>query len=325
MNAQAKSTVRDLILPTIRMHVPPEKLFRMAAISCLVGSGSSAIYLASHVGSQAIGVARAHDFLGYFGIAFGIFSLFYIEHRLLRRSMSPPLGEGMGHAQGLVGLAFTMAGAVNLVVPFGLVDYSGDMLWAAAMSGECILVLNAVRSYSRDEVAGVVTLLPTSHGKMGRGSDNFGWPQSPVKLFAIGAGVLAGGGVLSIAVNIPAMKLPVPFGGQVHLMPVGCLWLIVAVPFIVYAWLYKRMTQVYRIEFDQSMNRVHFLVTVIAVIIFIKAFTNWQETLVSPLAALYLAPDLEWLAAPFILSTIVFMLNVYRSFPRTRRRALVKR
>jgi hypothetical protein len=324
MNVQTKSTVRDLILPAFRMHVPPQKLFRIAAITCLVGSGVSAIHIASHVGSQAIGVARAHDFLGYFAIAFGIFSLFYIEHRLLRRSMTTPLGEGMGYVQGLVGLAFTMAGAVNLMAPFGLVDFSGHMLWAAAVSGECILVLNAVRSYSRDEVAGVFELT-SSRGKVERGSDNFGWPQSPVKLFAIGAGVLTGGGVLSIAVNIPAMKLPVPFAGQVYLMPVGCLWLIVAVPFIIYAWLYKRLMDIYRIEFDQSMNRVHFLVTVIAVVLFIKAFMNWQETLVSPLAALYLTPDLEWLAAPFILGAIVFMLNVYRSFPRTRRRVLVKR
>lgn len=296
---------------------------RIIAICCLVASGSSAIFIAGHVGSRTVKFAQAHDLLQYSTTAFFIFALFYVEERLLRQFMSRPLDVRLAYWQYCGSLACTLAGAWNIVAPFGLTDFSGRMLWATAMVGEAVLVLNLVRSYSQDEDAAAPAPQLSRIAARSAG-DDFGWPKSPAKLFAIGAGVLAGGGVLSMVFNFPAMKLPVPFAGQVHLLPFGCLWIVTATPFMIYARLYKRLTDTYRIEFDQSLNRVHFLVTIVAVVILIKDFAAWQQTLVSQMAALYASPDLQWLAAPFILSVIVFMLNVYRSFPPAAKRAVAQ-
>ena len=296
----------------------------MVAICCLLGSGLSAIFIASHVGSRAVKFNQAHDLWTYLALAFWIYALFYVEHRLLRRFMSRPLDDGLGYWQALGSLALTVVGALGTVVSTGLVDFPATMLWVAGMFGEAVLVLNVVRAYSRDEVAGAIAT-PVPRKQLDSGPDNFGWPESPAKLFVIGAGLLAAGGVVSIVFNFPAMKLPVPFAGQVYFLPFGCLWMLTALPFAIYSRLYERLMSAYRIEFDQSMTRIHFLVTSVAVVILIKDFESWQRALASPMAAPYLTPDVEMLAAPFLLSAIVFMLTLYRSLSRVHQRSLVKR
>jgi hypothetical protein len=137
-----------------------------------------------------------------------------------------------------------------------------------------------------------------------------------VKLFGIGAGFFAGGGIVSLILNFPAFKFPVPWFGQLYFMPIGLLWLAAAVPFGIFAMLYKLLIDSYDLPFEESMNRIHFAVTIIAVLDMVRVFGAWQQAMVSKLAAFYFGPEFEWLYVLFGLTVLVFAINAFRSYQR---------
>jgi hypothetical protein len=104
--------------------------------------------------------------------------------------------------------------------------------------------------------------------------------------------------------------------GQVHFLPYGCLWLAAAAPFGMFAMLYKFLMDAQDLAFEDSLNRIHFVLTIIAVIDLVRVFGAWQQTLVSKMAALYFGPEFEWLIVLFGLSGVVFAINAYRSYRR---------
>jgi len=142
---------------------------------------------------------------------------------------------------------------------------------------------------------------------------NMGWPKSPAKLFGIGATVFASGGVVSLILNVPSYPIPVPWSGQVHFLPYGLLWLAAAAPFAVFATLYKFLMDAQKMVFAESMNRIHFVVTIIAVLDLVRVFMVWQQAMVSKLAELYFGPEFQWLAVLFGFSAAVFAISAYRS------------
>jgi hypothetical protein len=145
---------------------------------------------------------------------------------------------------------------------------------------------------------------------------NLGWPKSPVKLFGIGAGFFGAGGIVSLVLNFPTFKFPVPWSGQLYFMPIGLLWAAAAVPFAIFALLYKILIDSYELPFEESMNRIHFTVTLIAVLDMVRVFGAWQQAMVSRLAALYFGPEFEWLYVLFGLCVLVFAINGFRSYQR---------
>jgi hypothetical protein len=148
------------------------------------------------------------------------------------------------------------------------------------------------------------------------GVKNLGWPKSAVKLFGIGAGFFAAGGSVSLVLNFPAFRFPVPWSGQLYFMPIGLLWLAAAVPFAIFALLYRFLIDSYELPFEESMNRIHFAVTIIAVLDMVRVFGAWQQAMGSKLAALYFGPEFEWLYVLFGLTALVFAINAFRSYRR---------
>ncbi|MFI5104656.1 MAG: hypothetical protein ACHP79_07010, partial [Terriglobales bacterium] len=142
---------------------------------------------------------------------------------------------------------------------------------------------------------------------------NMGWPKSPVRLFGIGAAFFAGGGIVSVILNEPSYPIPVPISGQMHFLPYGLLWLVAAVPFGIFALLYKYLMDAQKIVFEESLNRIHFVVTIIAVFDLVRVFMAWERTLVSKMAAFYFGPEFEGLTGLFILSAVVFVINIFKS------------
>jgi hypothetical protein len=300
----------------------PEKLFRLISFLCLVACGCSAIYVTSHVGSMEDAYFRARNLTSYFFTGIWIFVFFYAQYRVVPRFLHRDLDRrvGLWHAGG--SLALLIVGALHALWPQTNADVSSGVLFWVTLLGEAAFIGNVIWSYVNGERE--VPLLPvvpsaktTPEHVRDDSPKNMGWPKSPVKLFAIGAAFFAGGGLISIILNMPSYPVPVPWSGQMHFLPYGLLWLVAAVPFAIFAMLYKYLMDAHRIVFEESLNRIHFSVTMVAVFDLVRVFMAWQQAMVSKMLEFYFGPEIEWLVVLFGFSAVVFAVSAYRSYRRT--------
>ena len=200
----------------------PEKLFRFIVLLCIVGWGLSVIYVASHTGPLEDPPVRARDLASYFFTAIWIFVFLYAQYRLVPRFIHRDLDRrvGLWHAAG--SLALLLAGALNAEFPHGKSDVPSSLLFWMTLLGEGVFIGNVIWSYVRGEAT--VPLLPvvpsakrTPEQVSDDGPGNLGWPKSPVKLFGIGAAAIAAGGLISLILDVPSFKIPVPWSGEVRM------------------------------------------------------------------------------------------------------------
>jgi hypothetical protein len=144
-----------------------------------------------------------------------------------------------------------------------------------------------------------------------------GWPKSPVKLFGIGAAVFAAGGIISLILDVPSFKFPVPWSGELHFVPFGFLWLAAAAPFAIFAMLYMFLMDAYDLVFEESLNRIHFVVTIITVLDLVRVFMAREQWMGTKFAMFFYGAEFQWLAVLFVLSAVVFAINAFRSHRRT--------
>jgi hypothetical protein len=300
----------------------PEKVFRLSGLICIVGWGLSVIYVVSHVGSMDEASVRARDLASYFFTAIWIFAFLYAQYRVVPRFIHRDLDRRVGLWHALSSLALLIAGALHVVLPQTKTDVPSGLLFWITLLGEGVFIGNVIWSYVRGEAK--VPLLPvvpdaktTPERVPDDSAKNMGWPKSPVQLFGIGAAFFAAGGIISVILNVPSYPIPVPVFGQLHFLPYGCLWLTAAGPFAIFVMLYKYLMDAHKIAFEESPNRIHFSVTIIAVFDLVRVFMAWEQALVSKTAALYLGPEIQWLVVLFGLSVVVFAINAYRSYRRT--------
>ncbi len=188
--------------------------------------------------------------------------------------------------------------------------------------GEAVFLGNVIWSYVRGEqVVPLLPVVPSAKTTPERVPDdsakNMGWPKSPAKLFGIGAAVFAAGGIISLILDVPSYKIPVPWSGQLHFLPYGLLWLAAAAPFSIFALLYKFLMDTQDLVFEDSLNRIHFVTTIIAVLDLVRVFMSWQQWMGTKFATFYF-PDgeIQWLVVLFALSAVVFAINAVRSYRR---------
>jgi hypothetical protein len=300
----------------------PEMVFRLSGLICIVGWGLSVIYVVSHVGSMDEASVRARDLASYFFTAIWIFAFLYAQYRVVPRFIHRDLDRRVGLWHALGSLALLIAGALHVVLPQTKTDVPSGLLFWITLLGEGVFIGNVIWSYVRGEAK--VPLLPvvpdaktTPERVPDDSAKNMGWPKSPVQLFGIGAAFFAAGGIISVILNVPSYPIPVPVFGQLHFLPYGCLWLTAAGPFAIFVMLYKYLMDAHKIAFEESLNRIHFSVTIIAVFDLVRVFMAWEQALVSKTAALYLGPEIQWLVVLFGLSVVVFAINAYRSYRRT--------
>jgi hypothetical protein len=300
----------------------PEKLFRFIVLLCIVGWGLSVIYVASHTGPLEDPPVRARDLASYFFTAVWIFVFLYAQYRLVPRFIHRDLDRrvGLWHAAG--SLALLLAGALNAEFPHGKSDVPSSLLFWMTLLGEGVFIGNVIWSYVRGEAT--VPLLPvvpsakrTPEQVSDDGPGNLGWPKSPVKLFGIGAAAIAAGGLISLILDVPSFKIPVPWSGEVHFFPFGCLWLAAAAPFAIFAMLYKYLMDGHGLVFEESLNRTHFVVTVIAVLDLVRVCMVWAQWAGTKFQTFYDGAEFQWLAVLLAFSAGVFAINAYRSYRRT--------
>jgi len=299
----------------------PEKLFRFLVLICLVGCGGSAIYVFSHAGSMEDAIFRARDLASYSFTAIWIFVFFYAQYRVVPRFLHRDLDRRIGLAHAGGSFLLLTFGALNVLLPQVKSDLPSSVLFWMTLLGETVFIGNAIWSYvSGERTLPVLPVVPSAKRTPEHVPDprpkNLGWPKSPAKLFGIGAGFFAGAGLISILFGVPSFPIPLPIGGQMDFMPYGALWLAAAVPFGIFALLYWYLSSAQRIVFEESLNRAHFLVTIVATFDLVRVFMAWEETLVSKTAAMYFGPEFQWLTAFYLVSAAVFAVSVYRSSQR---------
>jgi hypothetical protein len=300
-------------------YISPEKLFRVIVLICFMGMGFSAIYMTSHAGSMETTYAYAHDLASYFFTATWIFVFFYAQYRVVPHFTHRDLDRRIGLWHAFGSFALLVLGVLTVVLLPTRSDVPSSLLFWATLLGEGTFIGNLIWSYVQgDQDVPLLPVVQATKPPPARvpeaSARNIGWPKSPAKLFAIGAAFFAAGGVISLILNVPAFRFLVSWYGELHSIPYGYLWMAAAAPFTVFALFYKFLTDVQDLHFEDSLNRLHFLVTVIAVVDLVRVFGAWQQTLVSKMAALYFGPEFQWLAVLFSLSALLFGLNAYRSY-----------
>lgn len=300
----------------------PEKLFRLSAFLSIVGWGLSAIYIVSHVGSMEEASVRARDLASYFFTAIWIFVFFYAQYRVVPRFIHRDLDRRVGLWHASSSLALLIVGTLHVLLPQTKSDVPSSLLFWITLLGEGVFIGNVIWSYVHGEPE--VPLLPvvpdaktTPEHVPDDSATNMGWPKSPVKLFGIGAAVFAAGGLISLILNVPSFKVPVPWSGQVHFLPFGFLWLAAAAPFAIYAMMYKFLMDGYDLVFEESLNRIHFVVTIIVVLDLVRVFMAWEQWMGTKFATFFYGAEFQWLAVLFVLSAVVFAINAFRSYRRT--------
>jgi hypothetical protein len=311
-------------LQLFEKSLSPEKLFRITVIACLVAMGFAMIYVASHVsqlGWPDESLVRFKDLTSYFFAALWIFVFFYAQYRFVPKLTKVPLNDSLGYAQSMGGAALLLVGALHTVLPQTSMDVPSGILFWLLLLGEGVFIANVVWSYTHVgprppvlPVGGVKT--PVTTKLRDESAKNLGWPKSPVKLFVIGAGFFAAGGLVSIILNIPSFKFPVPWSGRLYFLPIGLLWMACAAPFAIFAMLYRFFIDSYALVFEDSMNRIHFFVTIVAALVTVRDFGDWQQAMVSKVWAFYFRPELAWLYLLYFLSALVFAISAFRSYRR---------
>jgi hypothetical protein len=308
--------------PLSEGQVSPEKVFRLIVLSCIVGWGLSAIYAVSHVGPLEEPPVRTRDLASYFFSAIWIFVFFYAQYRVVPRFIHRDLDPRVGLWHALGSLALLIAGALHVLSPQTKSDVPSSLLFWITLLGEGVFIGNVIWSYVQGEPeVPFLPVVPDAKAAPAHVPDdsakNMGWPKSPVKLFGIGAAVFAAGGLISLILDVPSFKFPVPWSGQVHFLPFGYLWLAAAAPFAIFAMLYKFLMDAYGLAFKESLNRIHFVVTIITVLDLVRVFSAWEQWMGTKFAMFFYGAEFQWLAVLFVLSAVVFAINAFRSHRRT--------
>lgn len=287
-------------------RLSPENALRFISLFCFVGAGLSVVFLASHSGDRPSIFVGGQDLVSYFVVALGIFVFFYLQYRLVPRFTKRTLNVRLGYSEALGGFALLLVGVFRELIRGEYGVLPSFLLWLIALIGESVFVLNVVWSYTHGDVRASANLPEQSTNL--RDSD-FGWPESPIKLFGI-AGIFLGAiGILSTTLGLPSFKVPLPWGTHGPLIPIGWLWLGAATQFAIFTLLYQILVWMGGTNVQQSLTRLHFAVTIIAVLGLSRLHVPWQR-----------AVAMEWLWALLGASIVIFAINAIRSFrPSTAR------
>jgi len=193
-----------------------------------VGWGSSVIYVASHIGPLEEPPTRTRDLASYLFTAAGIFVFFYAQYRVVPRFIHRDLDRRVGLWQAGGSLALLLIGALNALFPQGKSDLPSSLLFWMTLLGEGVFIGNVIWSYVKDGPA--MPILPVAPGVKAtpehvpdESPKNMGWPKSPSKRleseppFCRWRVHLAHSG-------FSVVQVPVPWSGQMHFLPFGCLW-----------------------------------------------------------------------------------------------------
>ena len=105
-----------------------------------------------------------------------------------------------------------------------------------------------------------------------------GWPKSPTLSFGIAAVFFVVSGTILTKTGLLSVRLPIMRDGQIGRIPAGNLWVLIAVPFGIFALIYGAVEFGAGREFNESSTRIHFVCTFFMVIEAIREYVSWAES-----------------------------------------------
>ena len=73
--------------------------------------------------------------------------------------------------------------------------------------------------------------------------------------------------------------------------------------------MYKFLMDGCDLLFEESLNRIHFVVTIIVVLDLVRVFMAWEQWMGTKFATFYYGSEIQWLAVLCGLSAVVFVVN----------------
>jgi hypothetical protein len=105
-----------------------------------------------------------------------------------------------------------------------------------------------------------------------------GWPKSPTLLFGIAAVFFVASGTVLTKTGLLSVPMPILRDGQIGRIPAGILWVLIGVPFGIFALIYGAVEFGAGREFNESSTRIHFVCTIFTVIEAIREYVGWAES-----------------------------------------------
>jgi hypothetical protein len=181
-----------------------------------------------------------------------------------------------------------------------------------AIFGETAFIVNVIWSHFYQQ-----PIVPAAPKARPADAASWGWPQSPVKLFGIAAAFLSAGGVLSFLLNFPFWRFSFLVFGKVHLVPMGMVWIVMATPFVFFTLLYWLIAAEWRLKFEESMNRIHLVATLVAALDMFRIAMSWAMSTASTMKNTYLQNEFREVWILLGVALAVFVVNVFQSYRRS--------
>jgi hypothetical protein len=314
----------------------PKSTLRILILCCLIGAGVSMIGAVHHVANPMPypEVTWYREFSLLFFYSAVAFSLFYVEYRVVEMVLKRELLTPLGHVLTigcllllLYGLALLWQAARTQELVAGAEERT--FVWICVF-GELMFLANAVWSIVQEPATtarplmpqpqppvaavGLPTRVPTPARVATSGfAGNWGWPESPVDLFGIGAGFFVTVAVIFGIMEFPAARLPLPFLDSSRDFPAAAVWLLTAVPFLLFAVLYWFLWRSTHRAFDSSTTRVHFVCTLIAVLDAVRLLFRWATARGNSFAEPPSSADIGSVFALLTLAAFAFAWNALKN------------
>lgn len=296
----------------------PENVLRYTASFCLVAAVAVPILSGRDPGKKDLSL--------FFFDCIWVFLLFYVQYLAVLKVMKGRLNPRVGYAQVFTCLLLLLWGGVKLLNPspedavaMASSDFLGQMLATIGILGEACFIFNVIWSYAFQQAAPATGVAKTPAAAPPKSALPSRWPSSPVKLFGYSAAFLAAGGLVLLALRPAAMSFMIPTSDGACSVHAGWGWLILAVPFALFAGLYALFGRLWGAEFHPSAKRIHFLLTLVAVGDALRVWITWQLHLGMRNPGYDTGPEILQVAALFAAAIAAFAVNIFLSHRRSAR------
>jgi len=294
----------------VNQKIGPDKVLRGIALFSLVAMGLAAMFRMKYPGYDAPHGALLFDAVPYFFFALILFGLFYGQYIWISRLLKRQLHTVLGFVQAFLCFALLLFGLLPMwVSDLGApASFNPDNVEITiAILGEALFIVNVCWTLLQPESAadplraGPVKLaepvplqaeLKSVAPLQAQKKTKFEWsrwlkPENPVEKFGVTAIFLAVGGLLIVTI-LPESRFLVLFGGQKHFVTMGVLWWTCAVPFAIFSLAYWFQAGRKSVAYDKWMTKIHFGVTFLWLIDFVRIVTMGQVVMMSSMPDLFL-------------------------------------
>lgn len=310
----------------------PKNVLRIAISVCLVGAFLCALasWPKPELPKQSEGWLRELSSM-LFSAMFA-FLLLYAEHAGTERVMKRELNRRLSYIESLGCVAIVLAGSISLLyaaitgrVPLLPRVVHANLLLILCVYGEAAFIATVAWSYlnpeserspSREHRVITSARSPLAADREAEYWSNFvRWPQSAARAFVIAATVFGVVG-FTLVVTRPDWELPVAYYDRIAVVPAGLLFTVAAVPFVLFAGLYRIAETRYAAVFHATSTQLHMVCALLTTLEILRVYTVWAFSNSGSAPAPLTFDDLNGVLAFMFLTAVVFVWALAHSSER---------